>query len=123
SLGLAVRSVLSPNMGAFIVDNTGPGGHLQAVLFGSLHKAGLVRILNPENHYAVVVAGKQGTVESGAKRPDVEHTRWRRSKANANHEKRIIVQNDGRYRASDLPYKKSAIPICSGCALLDCAFL
>jgi hypothetical protein len=59
AVALAVRRIGPTDMNTFVESNSGPGKRLNDILFGTGNKTALVGILDAEDEFPAVLAGKQ----------------------------------------------------------------
>ena len=74
AVALAVRAVGTSDMDTFVELDAEPCEGLDDVVFGAWHEAGLVGILDAENHLAAILFGEQVVIQCGAHTADVKRS-------------------------------------------------
>ena len=72
TLGLAIRAVVAADADAFVEPDAQPLERFYDVFLGARHEAVGVGVLDAENEFAAVLAGKEVVVEGGTYAADVE---------------------------------------------------
>ena len=72
AVALAVGAVVAADMDTFVEFDAQPVEGFDNIVFGTGDKAGLVGVLNSQNHVASVLAGEQIVIQSRADSADVE---------------------------------------------------
>ena len=81
-LGLKIRAVVAAGFGAFVPIEPEPAQRRQDLIDHVLARSLEVRVLDPKDEHAVVMASVEPVEESGARAPEMEVTRRRGGKPN-----------------------------------------